>query len=127
MPGICTSVIRQALSSTRGERRKSSADLNAQAMKPSDLARLSIAARTDSSSSTIETIGDFDTRGSLALRDNALQRSAGSAQRRAPSCANQQNNEIIQTFVRRILAFDAVRGLQPPSRDRQKIARPSSS
>jgi hypothetical protein len=56
MPGICTSAIRQELSSTRGERRKSSADSNTKATKPSDLRRLCIAARTDASSSTIETI-----------------------------------------------------------------------
>jgi hypothetical protein len=70
IPGICTSVIRQELSSTRGERRKSSAESNAKATKPCDLRRLCIAARTDASSSTIETIGDFDTRAILlwALR-----------------------------------------------------------
>jgi hypothetical protein len=47
---------RQELSSTRGERRKSSADSNTKATKPSDLTRLCTAARTDASSSTIETI-----------------------------------------------------------------------
>jgi hypothetical protein len=42
--------------STRGERRKSSADSNTKATKPSDRRRLCIAARTDAPSSTIETI-----------------------------------------------------------------------
>jgi hypothetical protein len=56
MPGICTSEIRQELSTTRGERRKSSADSNTKATKPSDRRRLCIAARTDAPSSTIETI-----------------------------------------------------------------------
>jgi hypothetical protein len=74
IPGICTSVIRQELSSTRGERRKSSAESNTKATKPSDLRRLFIAARTDASSSTIETIGVFDTRAILLLGAQARQR-----------------------------------------------------
>jgi hypothetical protein len=74
IPGICTSVIRQELSSTRGERRKSSADSNTKATKPSDLRRLCIAARTDASSSTIETIGVFDTRAILLLGAQTRQR-----------------------------------------------------
>jgi hypothetical protein len=39
-PGICTSVIKQEVSSRRGDRRNSSADANVQAIKPSDVARL---------------------------------------------------------------------------------------
>jgi hypothetical protein len=74
IPGICTSVIRQELSSTRGERRNSSADSNTKATKPSDPRRLCIAARTDASSSTIETIGVFDTRAILLLGAQTRQR-----------------------------------------------------
>jgi hypothetical protein len=44
----------------RGERKKFSADSNTKATKPSDLTRLCIAARTDASSSTIETILESD-------------------------------------------------------------------
>jgi hypothetical protein len=54
MPGICTSVIRQAVSHSRCERRKSSADAKDVTAYPSERMRSVIARRNDSSSSTIE-------------------------------------------------------------------------
>jgi hypothetical protein len=62
------------LSSARGERKKFSADSNTKATKPSDLTRLCIAARIDASSSTIETILDFDTRAILLSGTQSRQR-----------------------------------------------------
>jgi hypothetical protein len=56
-PGICKSVIRQSVSSRRGECRNSSADANVQAAKPSEVTRLFTAQRMDSSSSTMEMVG----------------------------------------------------------------------
>src|SRR5215467_7152117 len=56
-PGICKSVIRQDVSSRRGDCRNFSADANVYAPKPSDVTRLLTAQRIDSSSSMIDMIG----------------------------------------------------------------------
>jgi hypothetical protein len=58
--GIWTSVMTHDVSFKRAEFRNSSADANVCAQYPCDLTRLSVAARTDASSSTIEITGTFD-------------------------------------------------------------------
>src|ERR1700678_370627 len=60
MPGICTSVTRHDESSIRDERRNSSAESNTHAVKPIELTRASIPARTDASSSMMDTILGLD-------------------------------------------------------------------
>src|ERR1700733_2602290 len=60
MPGICTSVTRHDVSSIRDERRNSSAESNTHAVKPIEFTRASIPARTDASSSMMDTIPLLD-------------------------------------------------------------------
>jgi hypothetical protein len=54
--------MRQAVSLTRDDLKNSSADANASAAKPCKRRNLAVASRTDSSSSTIETMGALDSR-----------------------------------------------------------------
>jgi len=54
IPGILTSAIKQAVSRTLGDSKKSIADRNASAVIPSDLIRALIASRKSSSSSITE-------------------------------------------------------------------------
>jgi hypothetical protein len=54
IPGICTSATTHEESCKRGDCRNSSADANVRTKYPCELRRLSIAARTDASSSIIE-------------------------------------------------------------------------
>src|SRR5204863_1243909 len=60
MPRIRTFRIRQAVSFRAPDLRNSSADAKTSARSPTDLSRLLMASRTDSSSSTIETRGVSD-------------------------------------------------------------------
>jgi hypothetical protein len=60
MPGIFTSASKQDVLPRKGEARKVSADEKAWTAKPSDLIRLVMASRKDSSSSTTE-MRCFDT------------------------------------------------------------------
>ena len=57
MPGMATSAITHAVEATWGDCKNSAAHANVRAAYPSDLTKLSIATRTDGSSSTIEMVG----------------------------------------------------------------------
>ena len=60
MPGICTSVIRQAAARQAGEARNSSAEAKVATPRSSDASRLLSASRTASSSSTTATVGVWE-------------------------------------------------------------------
>src|SRR5258708_40321256 len=61
MDGIWTSAITHDASLNREDRKNSSADAKVWTMYPSDLRRLSVATRTDRSSSRTEITGGLDT------------------------------------------------------------------
>jgi hypothetical protein len=61
MSGICTSAIKHAVSFSQSDSKNSLAVANALAFNPNDLTNPWVASRTDSSSSTMETMGMFGT------------------------------------------------------------------
>jgi hypothetical protein len=74
MFGICTSRIRHRVSDNDDDCRNNSADANVRVLNPSDLTRLSIAARTVSSSSTIDISGISVNRSSRSRSKNGWRR-----------------------------------------------------
>jgi hypothetical protein len=72
IPGIRTSKIRHAVSATRDDWRKSSAEGNTAAVNPIDRKRLLMASRIDSSSSTIEMTEFSGNRHAAFLRSEVL-------------------------------------------------------
>ena len=70
--GIWTSAIKQAVVSTRGDARKSSAEGNASTVNPSALMKPATASRADSSSSTTEIIAVVDNPSSGASSETRL-------------------------------------------------------
>jgi len=72
MPGICTSATTHAQSCKSGDCRNSSADANVRTKYPCELRRLSVAARTDASSSITEITESIDKTTFQAWENGAL-------------------------------------------------------
>src|SRR5258707_6207149 len=90
MAGIWTSVITHNVSLKWADCKNSSADANVWTVYPCDLRRLSVAARTDASSSMIEITGSLDTMVYLSRRhrEPMLASAAARQMRREPGSEN---------------------------------------
>jgi hypothetical protein len=92
MVGIWTSAITHEVSLKWVDRKKSSADANVWTMYPSALSRLSVATRTDASSSTTEITGLLDTMVFLSRRKQPFWRHPKA------ECAAKRDRKIIHRF-----------------------------
>src|SRR6266436_5842609 len=114
MAGIWTSATTHDASYKWADRKNSSAEANVWTVYPSDLRRLSVATRTDTSSSTTEITGCLDTMVFPSRRN----REPIVADRRMGECAANRDRKIIHRFYVATASRDGFRAFRRFSPDR---------